>query len=116
MCDFTSYRVRRAFSIFSTRQRRNLKRASELLLETLKNPHDLDLNAMRMKALEEEGDAIVHDVIVTGHALCPRHSQHKCPVIFQVPCILNWPQRYDGLRARIGYLRGLRARIGYLRV
>jgi uncharacterized protein Yka (UPF0111/DUF47 family) len=45
----------------------NLKRASELLTDILRNPHDLDLSAKQMKAIEEEGDTIVHEVMDKLH-------------------------------------------------
>jgi uncharacterized protein Yka (UPF0111/DUF47 family) len=45
----------------------NVNRASKLLIETLNNPADLDLNAKRMKAIEEDGDTIVHEVMGRLH-------------------------------------------------
>jgi uncharacterized protein len=45
----------------------NLKRASKLLVDTLKNPEDLDLSARQMKAIEEDGDKIVHEVMAKLH-------------------------------------------------
>lgn len=45
----------------------NLDRAGKLLVETLKNPEDLDLSARQMKAIEEDGDRIVHEVMAKLH-------------------------------------------------
>jgi uncharacterized protein Yka (UPF0111/DUF47 family) len=46
----------------------NLGRASKLLVETLKNPTDLDQSAKQLKAIEEDGDAIVHVVMEKLHS------------------------------------------------
>jgi uncharacterized protein Yka (UPF0111/DUF47 family) len=45
----------------------NLNRASKLLTETLRNPEDLDLSAKQMKAVEEDGDKIVHEMMAKLH-------------------------------------------------
>jgi uncharacterized protein Yka (UPF0111/DUF47 family) len=45
----------------------NLNRASTLLTETLQNPADLDLSARQMKAIEDDGDTIVHEVMDKLH-------------------------------------------------
>jgi predicted phosphate transport protein (TIGR00153 family) len=45
----------------------NLGRASRLLVEILRNPSDLDQSAREMKAIEEEGDQIVHEVMEKLH-------------------------------------------------
>jgi len=45
----------------------NLNRASKLLYDTLNNPTDLNLSARQMKAIEEDGDKIVHDVMAKLH-------------------------------------------------
>ena len=39
----------------------NLNRAGKLLVEILRNPAELELSAKQMKAIEEEGDKIVHE-------------------------------------------------------
>jgi uncharacterized protein Yka (UPF0111/DUF47 family) len=46
---------------------KNLKQASNLLTETLRNPADLAESARLMKALEDDGDAIVHEVMDKLH-------------------------------------------------
>ena len=45
----------------------NLNRAGKLLIETLRNPEDLDLSARQMKSLEEDGDRIVHELMAKLH-------------------------------------------------
>jgi uncharacterized protein Yka (UPF0111/DUF47 family) len=45
----------------------NLNRAGKLLIEILNNPADLDHSAKQMKALEEDGDSIVHEVMDKLH-------------------------------------------------
>jgi uncharacterized protein len=45
----------------------NLDRAGKLLVEILRNPTDLDLSAKQMKAVEEDGDKIVHEVMDKLH-------------------------------------------------
>jgi uncharacterized protein Yka (UPF0111/DUF47 family) len=45
----------------------NLNRAGKLLIETLKSPENLDLSASQMKAVEEDGDRIVHEVMAKLH-------------------------------------------------
>ena len=46
----------------------NLQRASNLLLDALRNPADLNLSARQMKAVEEDGDRIVHEVMAKLHS------------------------------------------------
>jgi uncharacterized protein len=46
----------------------NLQRASNLLVEALKNPVDLNSSARQMKAVEEDGDKIVHQVMAKLHS------------------------------------------------
>jgi uncharacterized protein Yka (UPF0111/DUF47 family) len=46
---------------------KNLDAAGKLLIETLRNPGDLTARAAQMKALEEGGDQIVHDVMAKLH-------------------------------------------------
>src|SRR5688500_17265346 len=46
----------------------NLERASNLLLESLKNPQDLNSSARQIKAVEEDGDKIVHEVMAKLHS------------------------------------------------
>jgi uncharacterized protein Yka (UPF0111/DUF47 family) len=46
----------------------NLTRAGNLLVETLKNPGDFDRSARQMKAIEEDGDKIVHEVMGKLHS------------------------------------------------
>jgi uncharacterized protein Yka (UPF0111/DUF47 family) len=45
----------------------NLGRASKLLIEILNNPADLNTSAKQMKAIEEDGDRIVHEVMDKLH-------------------------------------------------
>jgi uncharacterized protein len=45
----------------------NLNRAGELLVATLRNPVDLDVSAKQMKAVEEAGDQLVHEVMDKLH-------------------------------------------------
>jgi predicted phosphate transport protein (TIGR00153 family) len=45
----------------------NVDRASKLLVDTLRDPRDLDLSARQMKGIEEEGDGIVHNVMEKLH-------------------------------------------------
>lgn len=45
----------------------NLNRAGKLLLDTLRNPADLDGSAKQIKALEEDGDRVVHEVKAKLH-------------------------------------------------
>jgi uncharacterized protein len=49
------------------RASKNLTRASDLLVETLRDPADLDGSARLMKAIEEDGDQIVHEVMDKLH-------------------------------------------------
>jgi predicted phosphate transport protein (TIGR00153 family) len=49
------------------RASQNLRKAGKLLIESLRNPEDLDASAKQMKVLEEEGDAILHDLMDKLH-------------------------------------------------
>jgi predicted phosphate transport protein (TIGR00153 family) len=46
---------------------RNLDTGAKLLIETLRNPQDLKARASEMKAIEANGDRIVHDLMAKLH-------------------------------------------------
>ena len=60
----------------------NVNRASKLLIETLNNPADLDLNAKRMKAIEEDGDLWFVTGLGSGKVTEVLKDPHVC-VTFQ---------------------------------
>jgi hypothetical protein len=55
--------------------------SAELLAEALRTSIELKDVGAHIRYLNMLG--------VTNHNLSPRHSQHNCPVIVQIPCILN---------------------------